>query len=74
MELISSAMKALIGELIQKADLSEAQAQKVAEVVKGFLGSRLPDAIKGPVESALTGDRVDDALDTAKNLFGGLLK
>jgi hypothetical protein len=67
-------MKALIGELIQKADLSEAQAQKVAEVVKGFLGSRLPDAIKGPVESALTGDHVDDALDTAKNLLGGFLK
>lgn len=67
-------MKALIGELIQKADLSESQAQKVAEVVKGFLGSRLPDAIKGPVESALTGDRVDDALDTAKNLLGGFLK
>jgi hypothetical protein len=65
-------MKALIGELVQKADLSEAQAAKVAEVVKGFLGSRLPDAIRGPVESALTGDNVDDAVDAAKNMLGKL--
>lgn len=67
-------MKALIGELIQKADLSEDQAAKVAEVVKSFLGARLPDAIRGPVESALTGERVDDAVGAAKNLLGGFLK
>lgn len=65
-------MKALIGELVQKADLSEAQATKVAEVVKGFLGSRLPDAIRGPVESALTGENVDNAVDVAKNMLGKL--
>jgi hypothetical protein len=67
-------MKALIGELIQKADLSEGQAAKVAEVVKSFISSRLPDAIKGPVEAALTGDKVDDAVDAAKGLLGGFLK
>jgi hypothetical protein len=65
-------MKALISELVQKADLSEAQAAKVAEVVKGFLGSRLPDAIRGPVESALTGENVDNAVDIAKNMLGKL--
>jgi hypothetical protein len=65
-------MKALISELVQKADLSEAQAVKVAEVVKGFLGSRLPDAIRGPVESALTGENVDNAVDAAKNMLGKL--
>ncbi len=67
-------MKALIGELIQKADLSDAQAAKVAEVVKGFLGDRLPEAIRGPVEAALTGEKVDDAVGAAKNLLGGFLK
>jgi hypothetical protein len=65
-------MKALIGELVQKADLSEAQAAKVAEVVKGFLSSRLPEAIRGPVESALTGENVDNAVDIAKNMLGKL--
>jgi hypothetical protein len=67
-------MKALIGELIQKADLSPDQAARVAEVVKSFIGSKLPDAIKGPVEAALTGERVDDAVGQAKSLLGGLLK
>jgi hypothetical protein len=67
-------MKALISELVQKADLSETQAQKVAEVVKGFIGSRLPDSLRGPVEAALTGDRVDSAADAAKGLLGGFLK
>jgi hypothetical protein len=67
-------MKALIAELVQKADLSDAQATKVAEVVRGFIGSRLPDAIRGPVEAALTGERVDDAVGQAKNLLGGFLK
>ena len=67
-------MKALIAELVQKADLSDAQAAKVAEVVRGFIGQRLPDAIRGPVEAALTGERVDDAVGQAKNVLGGLFK
>jgi hypothetical protein len=67
-------MKALISELVQKADLSEAQAHKAAEIVRGFLASRLPDALRGPVESALTGERVDDALEKAKGMLGGFLK
>ena len=67
-------MKALITELVQKADLSEAQAQKAAEIVRGFIASRLPDALRGPVESALTGERVDDALEKAKGMLGGFLK
>jgi hypothetical protein len=48
-------MKELISELVSKADLSEAQASKVAEVVRNFIASKLPDALRGPVESALTG-------------------
>ena len=67
-------MKALIAELVQKADLSDAQAAKVAEVVRGFIGSKLPDALRGPVEAALTGERVDDAVGQAKSLLGGFLK
>jgi hypothetical protein len=67
-------MKALIGELIQRANLTEAQAQQAADVVKSFLASRLPDALRGPVEAALTGERVDDAVGAAKNLIGGFLK
>jgi hypothetical protein len=67
-------MKALIQELVAKADLNEAQAAKVAEVVRGFLVDKLPDIARGPVESALTGANVDQAADMAKNLLGGFLK
>jgi hypothetical protein len=66
-------MKALIQELVSRADLDPAQAEKVANVVKGFLASRLPEPLRGPVESALTGAAVDGAFDSAvKGLMGKL--
>ena len=67
-------MKAMIQELVAKADLSEAQATKVAEVVRDFLSSRVPEGLRGPLEAALTGERVDDAVDLARGLLGSLLK
>ncbi|HZO17019.1 MAG TPA: hypothetical protein VFB62_27270 [Polyangiaceae bacterium] len=65
-------MKELIGRLVSQADLSEAQAEKVAEVVRGFLEERLPEGIRGPVMSALTGERVDDAADALRGAIGKL--
>lgn len=65
-------MKEMIATLIKKADLSEAQAAKVAEVVRQFLKDKLPDAMEGPVLAALNGDNVDDAVGQAKNLLSKL--
>jgi hypothetical protein len=65
-------MNELISQLIAKADLSEAQATKVADVVRGFLSSKLPEALRGPVEGALTGQNVAGAVDQAKGLLGKL--
>ncbi|MFO0613484.1 MAG: hypothetical protein U0414_12885 [Polyangiaceae bacterium] len=65
-------MKELIGKLVEKADLSEEQAAKVAEVVKDFLGDKLPEAIKGPVMGALTGENIDHGVDMATGLLGKL--
>ena len=65
-------MKELIAQLVAKADLSEAQATQVADVVRGFLSSKLPEVLRGPVESALTGQNVDSAVDQAKGLLGKL--
>lgn len=65
-------MKELISQLVAKADLDEAQAAKVAEVVRGFIASKLPETLRGPVESALTGQNVDNAVDQAKGLIGKL--
>jgi len=68
----ASGMKELISQLVSKADISEAQAAKVAEVVRGFLASKLPEVLRGPVDSALTGEAVDGAVDQAKGLIGKL--
>lgn len=65
-------MKELISELVAKANLSEQQATQVADVVRGFLADRLPEAIRGPVESALTGANVSSAVDQVKGLMGKL--
>ena len=65
-------MKELISQLVAKADLSEAQASQVADVVRGFLSSKLPEMLRGPVDSALTGENVDSAVDQAKGLLGKL--
>jgi len=65
-------MKGLISQLVAKADLDEAQAAKVAEVVRGFLADKLPEPLRGTVESALTGQAVDSAVDQAKGLLGKL--
>jgi hypothetical protein len=65
-------MKEMIGALIKKADLSESQATKVAEVLREFLKDKLPGALQGPVLAALSGDKVEDAADKAKNMLGKL--
>lgn len=67
-------MKQLIQSLVAKADLSEAQATKVAEVVKDFLAERLPEPIRGPAMNALTGDNVDSAVDVVKDVVGKLFE
>jgi hypothetical protein len=65
-------MKELISQLVSKADLNEAQATKVADVVRGFLSSKLPDSLRSVVDGALTGENVDSAVDQAKGLLGKL--
>lgn len=46
----------------------------MAEVVRDYLGEKLPEPIRGPAMSALTGERLDDAVDAVtdvvRKLFG----
>ena len=65
-------MTELITRLVGQANLSEDQAKKVAEVVRGFLSEKLPEPLRGPVDGALTGANVSSALDQAKGLMGKL--
>lgn len=65
-------MKELIARLVSQANLTEEQAAQAATVVRQFLNERLPEPIRGPVESCLTGENVDGAVDTARTMLGGL--
>lgn len=65
-------MKELIAQLVAKADLSEAQAEKVADVVRDFAKEHLPEALQGPLLAALSGESVDSIADQAKDMLGKL--
>jgi uncharacterized protein with ATP-grasp and redox domains len=67
-------MKALIAKLVEQADLSEEQAAKVATVVRDFIGDKLPEMLREPVLSALSGDNVDHGVDVARDVLGSLFK
>lgn len=65
-------MTELISRLVSQANLSEDQAKKVADVVRGFLADKLPEPLRGPVEGALTGANVGSAVEQAKGMLGKL--
>lgn len=65
-------MKELIAQLVSQANLDATQAEKVAQVVKNFLSDKLPEPLRGPVLSALSGEAVDSAVDQAKGLLNKL--
>lgn len=66
-------LKELAQNLIEKANLTEEQAHKTTAAVRSFLEEKLPDAVKGPVLGFLTAERVDGAVDKAREVVGGLL-
>lgn len=66
----ANAMKDLVAELVNKADLTEEQAHRVAAIVRGFLSARLPDAIRKPALGALSDDRRDAGVDALVGAIG----
>jgi hypothetical protein len=66
-------MKELISNLVKQADIDEATALKVINVVKDFLDDKLPSPIDKQVVKVLEGidgNQAEDALDSVKGLFG----
>lgn len=71
-------MQDLVNQLTSKVDITPEQAQKVIDVVKDFLGDRLPDPLAGPVMGALEGreglaDQLAEGADGALGKLGGML-
>lgn len=67
-------MNELITRLKSRANLSDDQAKKAANVVREFVDERLPDSLSGPVNQALTGENVQEAIGKAEGVLGGLRK
>jgi polyhydroxyalkanoate synthesis regulator phasin len=65
-------MKDLIDNLVKQADITPAQAAKVADVLKSFVADKLPEPIKSTVLAALSGENVSAAADQAKGLLGSI--
>ena len=66
-------MQELIANLMSQANLDEAGAKKVINIVKDFLEDKLPSPIDDQVTKVLEGLDVDDVvgmLGKAKGLFG----
>ena len=70
-------MNPLVQKLIDQADIDEATAGKVIDVIAKFLDEKLPSPIDEAVSKALSGldtEDVDGALDKAKGFLGGFGK
>ncbi len=72
MATVARMMKELAKNLIEKANLTEEQAQHAAEAMRGFLEQKLPDAMKGSVLGFLTQERVEGVLNKASDVVAGL--
>jgi len=66
-------MDNLVKALMEKANLDEKAAEKVMDVVKDFIGDKLPAPIKQQVLNALDGTDKGDVLDGAKDVLGKFL-
>jgi uncharacterized protein (DUF2267 family) len=65
-------MDELIKQVVQKAGVSEDQAQQAVETVLDFLKEKLPAPIATQIEAVLSGGEMPDLGDIGKKL-GGLL-
>ena len=65
-------LKELAQNLVEKANLTEEQAQKATEAVRGFLDEKLPEAVKGPVLGFLTAERVEGAVEKVREVAAKL--
>jgi uncharacterized protein (DUF2267 family) len=65
-------MDELIKQVVQKAGVSEDQAQQAVETVLDFLKDKLPAPIATQIEAVLSGGEMPDLGDIGKKL-GGLL-
>lgn len=69
-------MKQLVNQLTSRVDITPAQAQQVVDVVKDFLGEKLPEPLAAPVMGALEGrdDLADQLAEGADGVIGQIGK
>lgn len=69
-------MQQLVNQITSKVDITPDQAQQAIDVVKDFLGDKLPEPIAAPVMGALEGrdDLADQLAEGADGALGKIGK
>jgi hypothetical protein len=69
-------MEELKNQIVAKLGLDPSQAQSTIEMVLNFVKDKLPENLRGMVDSALSGNSEggSDVVDQAKNMLGGFFK
>ena len=67
-------MQEIIQSLQQKLGLDAGKAQQAVEMVVNFIKSKLPESMHQPIDSAISGGNIQEALKGAAGNLGGMLK
>lgn len=66
-------MDELVSAITQRTGLPADQARGAAEAAIDFIKSRLPESMRGYVDTALNSGMIDDVANQAGGILGGLL-
>jgi hypothetical protein len=65
-------MDELVNAIVQRTGLPADQARGAAEAAVDFIKARLPEAMRGYVDTALNSGMIDDVANQAGGMLGGL--
>lgn len=65
-------MDELVSVITQRTGLPADQARAAAEATIDFIKSKLPESMRGYVDTALNSGMIDDVANQAGNMLGGL--
>jgi hypothetical protein len=65
-------MQELIGQIVERADISEESATKAVHAVIDFVKERAPAPVAAQLEQYLTDERVASGVGAAKGTLGGM--
>jgi hypothetical protein len=65
-------MEELVQEITARTGLPADQARAAAQTAVDFIKAKLPESVRGYVDTALNSGMIDDVANQATNVLGGL--